>query len=432
MAVTVSAASRALVEASIGAVAAKGPHLTQAFYKRMFDRHPDMLDTFNITHQHKGEQPKALFGAIVMGAKSVLSEGKVPIPTTVLKCITHKHCSLDIQPDSYNIVGENLLAAVKEELKVGDDILGAWGEMYGVIANALIQTEAAMYADSLANGGWAGKRDLVVVRKRALSPLVCEVGFRLADGGALPKWKAGQYMSLWPSAQQLKGSQATSVATVGVHAQPRQYSITSVSGRDDMITFAVRYVEGGVVSPWLHGLKEGDTVPATAPFGPLEVPQSDKIVMISTGAGISSNIGILRQLLWHSLGSSAEETAARKGYAQRVLWVMGAKNGLEHPFRAEMMELENGHPNLSRAVFYTDPTEEDLIGSHYHHTGTPSHESLVAEGFGEHLDGAEFLLSGSGRALHPLYASLMAGGVPKDKVHIELFGSGLNMLDDAM
>ena len=50
--------------------------------------------------------------------------------------IAHKHQSLNITPEHYPIVGYHLLGAIKEVF--GDaatpEIIGAWGEAYGVIA----------------------------------------------------------------------------------------------------------------------------------------------------------------------------------------------------------------------------------------------------------------------------------------------------------
>lgn len=59
--------------------------------------------------------------------------------------IAQKHASLNIKPEHYPIVGENLLAAIDELLSPGQEVLDAWGRAYGVLANIFIQREAEIY-----------------------------------------------------------------------------------------------------------------------------------------------------------------------------------------------------------------------------------------------------------------------------------------------
>ena len=81
----------------------------------------------------------------------------------VVKQIAHKHRSLGIKPEHYPIVGKHLLLAIKDVLgdAATDEIIDAWAEAYGVIADAFISVEAEMY-DEAANqqGGWDGFRQL--------------------------------------------------------------------------------------------------------------------------------------------------------------------------------------------------------------------------------------------------------------------------------
>ncbi len=64
-----------------------------------------------------------------------------------VKQVAHKHRSLGVQPEHYPIVGEHLLGAIKEVLgeAATDEIIGAWAEAYGVIAQVFIDIEDEMY-----------------------------------------------------------------------------------------------------------------------------------------------------------------------------------------------------------------------------------------------------------------------------------------------
>jgi hypothetical protein len=68
-----------------------------------------------------------------------------PVILPVVKGIGHKHRSLGVKPEPYPIAGKNLLAAIKEVLgdAATDEIIGAWGQAYGVIADAFIGRQAA-------------------------------------------------------------------------------------------------------------------------------------------------------------------------------------------------------------------------------------------------------------------------------------------------
>ena len=61
------------------------------------------------------------------------------------------HVNANVKPEHYPIVGENLLAAIKEVLKdaATEEVLNAWAEAYEVIAKVFIQIEKDMYIDQI-------------------------------------------------------------------------------------------------------------------------------------------------------------------------------------------------------------------------------------------------------------------------------------------
>src|SRR4051812_45944216 len=109
----------------------------------MFAGDPQVRAFFNAAHQHSGGQQRALAGAICTYAANIDNLGALG---PAVELIAQKHCSLNIQPEHYPIVGKHLLVAIKDVLgdAVTDTVLGAWAEAYGFLADVLIGREKAI------------------------------------------------------------------------------------------------------------------------------------------------------------------------------------------------------------------------------------------------------------------------------------------------
>ena len=61
----------------------------------------------------------------------------------VVKEIAYKHCALEVPPAGYDIVGENLIEAIKAVVGLEDDhpIIQTWKKAYQEIADVFIQVE---------------------------------------------------------------------------------------------------------------------------------------------------------------------------------------------------------------------------------------------------------------------------------------------------
>ena len=135
-----------IIKSTVPAVKAHGLEITKVFYKTMFERNPEVKSLFNMDKQESGEQPKALALTILAAAQNIDNLGAI-LP--VAKRIGEIHCNSNIKPEHYPIVGENLLIAIKEVLgdAATDEIIDAWGQAYGVIAEVFINIEKEMYAE---------------------------------------------------------------------------------------------------------------------------------------------------------------------------------------------------------------------------------------------------------------------------------------------
>ena len=122
--------------------------IAQRFYGHLFAAHPELLDgTFNRGNQARGEQQQALAGSVAAFA-TALVETPDRLPESLLSRIAHKHASLGIRPDQYQVVHDNLMWAIVDVLgdAVTPEVAAAWDEVYWLMANALINQERGLYS----------------------------------------------------------------------------------------------------------------------------------------------------------------------------------------------------------------------------------------------------------------------------------------------
>src|SRR5690606_559634 len=185
-----------IVKATAPVVAAHAEAITRRFYSLMFEGNPEVKAYFNPAHQYTGGQQRALAGAIGAYAANIDSLGARG-PAGEL--IAHKHCSRGIQAEHYPVVGKHLLVAIKDVLgdAATDEVIAAWAEAYGFLAQVFIGREAAIYNEqAAAPGGWNGYREFVVDQKVPESDCITSFYLRPADGGPLADFKPGQYITV--------------------------------------------------------------------------------------------------------------------------------------------------------------------------------------------------------------------------------------------
>lgn len=151
-----------LIKSTVPVLRENGVALTTYFYQRMLKNNPELNNVFNLDHQSTGRQPRALAAAVLAYAENIEN------PSVLAKAIEHittKHVSLDIRPEQYAIVGENLLHSISEVLDVPmeSELIAAWKAAYLQLADILIGVEKQKYDDLAAqNGGWAGWRGFTI------------------------------------------------------------------------------------------------------------------------------------------------------------------------------------------------------------------------------------------------------------------------------
>src|SRR3954451_6953660 len=146
----------AIVKSTAPILDQQGETLTHHFYKRMFLHNPEVAPFFNPANQTSGRQQRALAGAITAYAANI---DNLEVLGSAVELIAQKHASLQIKPEHYPIVGSNLLASIREVLGEGatDEVIEAWGDAYGFLADVLIGRERQIYHENRDRPhGWQG------------------------------------------------------------------------------------------------------------------------------------------------------------------------------------------------------------------------------------------------------------------------------------
>ena len=134
--------TKELIKATAPLIKEKGEDITTAMYAILFANHPEAKELFvNSTP----DQYKKLAKAVYAYAANI---DKLENLTKGIETITTAHVKVNILPEHYPLVAEALLSAIKEVLgdAATDEIVKAWGEAYGFLADVLIAKEKELYA----------------------------------------------------------------------------------------------------------------------------------------------------------------------------------------------------------------------------------------------------------------------------------------------
>ena len=137
-----------IIKATAPAVKEHGHEITQRMYEIAFKARPDLRRFFANTWMKSPEegrkQAQKLAGAVYTYASHIDELEKMAGP---VKHITEVHARSMIIPEMYPIIGECLLAAMKDVLgeAATPDVLAAWEEAYGALSSILIDKERELY-----------------------------------------------------------------------------------------------------------------------------------------------------------------------------------------------------------------------------------------------------------------------------------------------
>ncbi|WP_232696529.1 NO-inducible flavohemoprotein [Brevibacillus daliensis] len=382
-----------IVKATVPVLETHGVTITETFYRTMFERNPEVKNFFNQSNQKAGGQPIALAQAVLAAAKNI---DQLHVLEPAIMHIVHKHRSLHVTPELYPIVGENLLLAIKEVLgdQATDEIINAWAEAYGAIADVFISLENKQVKETLQQNGWEGYLPLIVTGIVQESSNIKSFYLKRPDDKTLPVHQAGQYISV-------------QVDVPGVsYKQPRQYSL-SMAPNSEYYRISVKKEEQGIVSGLLHNnWKMGDTLEAASPSGNFvyEGKENTPVVFIAGGVGITPLLSMLH---------------VAKADTRPIHFVHCVQNSDVHPFAEEVKSLARSHMNLKVTTIYSNPIpvdQPDVVGL------------LSKEWIGKHVSKeADVYVCGPTSFMNHVVQCCQANGLAEEQIRFEVFGPSIGL-----
>ncbi|WCC41764.1 NO-inducible flavohemoprotein [Tenacibaculum finnmarkense] len=384
-----------IVKSTVPVLEVHGEVITKVFYRLLFENHPELKDIFNMTNQKKGNQQIALASAVFKYAQHI---DKLEMLGGMVNTIAQKHVSLSIPKEAYPIVGENLLAAIKEVL--GDaatpEIIDAWAEAYGDLAAIFVGKEEAIYTEKENSiGGFRGMKEFIVVDKIAENDLITSFYLKRKDGAPVPNFMAGQYVSI-----------SLEIPNTD-HKHTRNYSMSD-SNDKDYLRISVKKEAGnpdGIVSNYLHSaVIIGSTLNIGMPSGEFVLKQADNrpLVLLGAGIGITPILSMFKEAI--------------KNKHQEVIIIQCALNSNTHAFKNEIQALLGANSKL--VSVYNAALKSDVLGDNYDYQGYLTKEILNDLGISNTSD---FYFCDSTAFMANTLAILKDLNVSEEQVNYEFF-----------
>lgn len=381
-----------IVKSTVPVLEVHGVKITTTFYRNLFEAHPDLLNIFNHANQEKGRQQNALANTVYAAAVHIDNLAAI-IP--VVKQIGQKHVSLGIKPEHYPIVGQYLLGAIKEVLgdAATDEIINAWAEAYGVIADAFIGIEEEMYVSAeTQEGGWRFFKDFIITNKVKESDNITSFYFKPADGEALPSYEPGQYITVRLN---IPGEK---------YLMNRQYSLSKAFDLEAFRISVKKEDESnpeGKVSVHLHQhMNIGDKVEISAPAGEFTLKEGTApVTFISGGVGITPMMSML-------------ETVAKNQPERSVSFIYSTRKKNLHPFDQNIHSLMDSLENGAYVSLYSEEGDGFIT------------KEIIKEY--AYKDG-DVYICGPVSFMEAMINHLIELGFTNNHIHYEFFGPALNL-----
>lgn len=370
-----------IIKSTVPVLEVHGLAITKTFYKNLLTDNPALNNIFNSTNQSKGRQQGALANTVLAAAMHI--DNLEPIVPVVVK-IAHKHRSLGVLPEHYDVVGKYLLAAIKEVLgdAATDEIINAWAEAYGMIAEIFISVEEDLYKAAEQAGGWRMFKSFTITRKEVESDLISSIYLTPTSGETLPKASAGQYVTIRTA---VPGHE---------YLMNRQYTITEYG--ENHLRISVKNENkanpAGVVSAYLHTAPIGTVVDVSSPAGVFTLDESSKpVLFIAGGVGVTPLQTMLksinnRQATFIQCATNEKVAAFTEQIAQQVAHLNGE-------YKAVYSE-QDGH------------ISKDIIATYY-------------------KSGMEVYICGPTAFMESVIQQLTELNVPAESIHYEFFGPAI-------
>jgi len=243
---------------------------------------------------------------------------------------------------------------------------------------------------------WPGFRPLLVSAVTRQTQDVACLEFSAPDGGLLPRFAPGQFLTLALDQNRRDSPAARSYSFCGpADAEPRRYRI------------AVKILEEGAVSPLLAAAVPGQVMLAQSPGGRFLLPLANEfpVVLLAGGIGITPFMSFL-------------ETLKLRPVRPEVHLYYVVPSRAHHAFAARIRELAQAVPELRVVTLYSRPAPADRPGVDYDLRGRLRLE-VIEPGLLSRR--ARFYMCGPEGMMEALSAELRASGIPPFEIFRERF-----------
>lgn len=378
----------------------------------MLRDHPELNNYFNLVNQKNGRQPRALTAIILDFAANIMNITEL-IPK--LERVCQKHCSLDIKPEQYPIVGKYLIRAFSEVLgpSMTPDVQKAWTAAYSILSRMMIGREVQLYKEF---EGWTGYKKFKIEDKVAETDDIYSFYLTPQDRKQLPTFFPGQYISVQIYVPEIGYSQSRQFS-LSEAPRPDFYRITVKRDQGLLVsnskTGPHHYKPGLITNAMIDTLQVGDTVNVSHPAGEFFLDtknaSSVPIVLISAGVGVAPMLSILN-------------TIAESQPQRDVSWIQGARRVV--PFQTHIGQLKRKCPGLRTNIFKTHLAESDLVGVTHDYNFRMDLASVSPSDLFLRNGSTEYYICGPEQFMTEMADYLREQSVDLRRIKFELFSTG--------
>lgn len=204
----------------------------------------------------------------------------------------------------------------------------------------------------------------------------------------------------------LPGQFVTFSAKIADKQIRRSYTIASSPTQRDFIEITVKREEQGLESRYLHDhVAVGDTIEVSGPYGNFTFSgtESDSIVLISGGVGITPMMCVMRYL-------------TDRSYPGDIFFLYGARSARDFIFREELEYLEKRHANMHLVA-----TMEEIEGSSWRGAVGRISKAFIAQAVPD-IAWRRVHVCGPPAMMEAVKTQLIELGVAPEKIKTEAFG----------
>jgi len=402
-----------LIKTCVPILAEHGKTITTTFYGNVLGSHPDLKNLFSHSAQQNGHQASALAGALHAYAANI---DNLSALLPLVERIAQKHASIFVQPEQYHVVGEGLLASLKQIL--GDaftqELFDVWFKAYWLLARIFIDREKKLYEEAL----WKDWKKFKVEKKVEESDNI--TSFYLVpvdDTFPLPAYKPGQYLSIKHFLPKLQLFQSRQYSLSDAY-NPNYYRISvkkelGIPVVDEKGNISTEHFSHpGWISNFLHEFVEpGEVFGVATPHGDffLDEESESPVVLISAGVGLTPMIAMLNKLYLTK---------------RKVSYIHVTRNSFTHAFKNHVEEIIKLNPEVKKVIFYTQPIDEAALGLDFEIRGRLDFSKI--DPLLLHLGdkSGQYYICGPTEFMVSTNSTLQSLGVDSKNIHYEIFGAG--------